>query len=137
MWDDSDPQTLIWVKKGFRPRRMLIANGGIARARRALCYRGRRVASLNNTMSGATIYRTSLMKPLACETTLALCALEPPEPMERVLTALRTLSDGSYLRMIIDREPLPLYALLTRGGFDYETHGSSAGRYEIDIWRTR
>ena len=77
------------------------------------------------------------MKPLVCETTLALCGLEPPEPMERVLAALRTLAADAYLRMIIDREPLPLFALLARAGFDYEAHGPCAGRYEIDIWRTR
>lgn len=77
------------------------------------------------------------MKPLACDTMLALCGLEPPEPMERVLAALRTLPTDAYLRMVIDREPLPLYSLLARAGFDYEAHGSSAGRYEIDIWCTR
>ncbi len=77
------------------------------------------------------------MKPLVCDTTLALCGLEPPEPMERVLAALPTLVDGRYLRMVIDREPLPLYALLTRGGFDYEVRGPHTGRYDIDIWRRR
>lgn len=75
------------------------------------------------------------MKPLACETTLALCGLEPPEPMERVLAALHTLAHDAYLRMVIDREPLPLFALLSRGGFDYEVRGPASGRCEIDIWR--
>ncbi|MGN6085285.1 DUF2249 domain-containing protein [Trinickia sp.] len=77
------------------------------------------------------------MKPLVCETTLVLCGLEPPEPMERVLAALRTLAADAYLRMVIDREPLPLFALLARTGFDCEVCGPSAGHYEIDIWRTR
>ncbi|MGG1945362.1 DUF2249 domain-containing protein [Trinickia sp. NRRL B-1857] len=75
------------------------------------------------------------MKPLVCETTLALCGLEPPEPMERVLAALRSLGDDSYLRMIIDREPFPLYGLLSRGGFEYDAQGPDKGRYAIDIWR--
>lgn len=75
------------------------------------------------------------MKPLICETTLVLCGLEPPEPMERVLAALRTLADDRYLHMVIDREPLPLYGLLSRGGFDHETLGPHKGRYDIHIWR--
>ncbi|MBU6486617.1 MAG: DUF2249 domain-containing protein [Burkholderiales bacterium] len=75
------------------------------------------------------------MKPLACETTLALCGLEPPEPMERVLAALPTLAGDHFLTMEIDREPLPLFALLARGGYDYEIREPLGGRYEIDIWR--
>ncbi|HTH75113.1 MAG TPA: DUF2249 domain-containing protein [Trinickia sp.] len=77
------------------------------------------------------------MKPFACETTLALCGLEPPEPMERVVAALRTLNVDRYLRMVIDREPLPLYSLLSRHGFDFESKGPLDGRFEIDIWRAR
>lgn len=76
-----------------------------------------------------------MMKPLACETMLALCGLEPPEPMERVIAALRTLADDCFLTMHIDREPVPLFALLARGGYDYEMRGPLGGRYEIDIWR--
>jgi len=75
------------------------------------------------------------MKPLVCETTLDLCGLEPPEPMERVLAALCSLGGDAYLRMIIDRAPLPLYALLSRGGFEYDAQGPDNGRYAIDIWR--
>lgn len=77
------------------------------------------------------------MKPLACETTLALCGLEPPEPMERVVAALRTLAVDRYVRMVIDREPFPLYSLLSRHGFDFEANGPVDGRFEIHIWRAR
>ncbi len=57
--------------------------------------------------------------------------------MERVLVALRALAADRYLRMVIDREPFPLYSLLTRNGFEYEAHALANRRFEIDIWRGR
>jgi uncharacterized protein (DUF2249 family) len=50
---------------------------------------------------------------------LDLCGLEPPEPMERVLDALSRLQAGDAIRMLIDREPRPLYRILEQNGFEY------------------
>ena len=49
--------------------------------------------------------------------TLDVCGLEPPEPLERVLEALSDLPKGRRLRMLIDREPRPLYRILQNNGF--------------------
>ncbi|MEO8170769.1 MAG: DUF2249 domain-containing protein, partial [Oxalobacteraceae bacterium] len=46
------------------------------------------------------------------EIELNVCGLEPPEPMERVLDAISQMSPGQRLRMVIDREPRPLYRIL-------------------------
>lgn len=61
--------------------------------------------------------------------------LEPPEPMERVLAALDTLPDGTQLRMLIEREPRPLYRILTRNGYTYYTALLPDFLYEVRIWR--
>ena len=50
---------------------------------------------------------------------LDLCGLEPPEPIERVLDALSRLQAGDEIRMLIDREPRPLYRILEQNGFEY------------------
>lgn len=64
-----------------------------------------------------------------------VCGLEPPEPLERVLEALSTLSPQQKLCMLIDREPLPLYRILTNNGYRYETQAAPDYRYEILIWK--
>ena len=65
---------------------------------------------------------------------LDLCGLEPPEPLERVLQAISTLAKGQRLRMLIDREPRPLYAILNNNGFQYSASTDASYRYEILIW---
>lgn len=67
--------------------------------------------------------------------TLDVCGLRPPEPMERVLSALDAMPDGNRLRVLIDREPFPLYAILQRNGYRHRTEPVEDGRYEISIWR--
>jgi uncharacterized protein (DUF2249 family) len=59
--------------------------------------------------------------------------LMPPEPMVRVLDALDSIGPGQRLRMLIDREPLPLYRILERNGFRYDAHMDGAGVFEIVI----
>jgi uncharacterized protein (DUF2249 family) len=60
-------------------------------------------------------------------------ALEPPEPLERVLDALADLPAGDRLRVRVRREPFPLYDLLRRMG--YAWNGTpAAGGYEVLIW---
>jgi len=59
--------------------------------------------------------------------------LEPPEPMERVLTALDDLRPGQGIRFLIHREPLPLYGALRQMGFRHKTHLLEDGSYEVQI----
>jgi len=68
------------------------------------------------------------------EIELNVCGLEPPEPMERVLDAISLMAPGQRLRMVIDREPRPLYRILDNNGFAHETHSRSDYLYEILIW---
>ena len=57
----------------------------------------------------------------------------PPEPMERVLDALTALLPGQRLRMLIDREPLPLYRILDRNAYTRQVSQPVPGLYEIVI----
>jgi uncharacterized protein (DUF2249 family) len=60
-------------------------------------------------------------------------ALEPPEPLERVLDALADLPAGDRLLVHHRREPFPLYDLLRRMGYAWRTEGEE-GCYRILIW---
>ena len=64
-----------------------------------------------------------------------VCGLEPPEPMERVLDALSQLPRGRRLRMLIDREPRPLYLILEGNGYAYQQTLRPDYLYEIVIWQ--
>ncbi len=59
--------------------------------------------------------------------------LEPPQPLERVLDGLSELAPGDRLRVILRREPFPLYGFLQRLGYAWETHPED-DRYEVLIW---
>jgi uncharacterized protein (DUF2249 family) len=61
--------------------------------------------------------------------------LPPPEPMELVLEALASLDPGDRLRLLIHREPLPLYDLLRGGGYQWQCHAQADGTFEVLIWR--
>jgi len=64
--------------------------------------------------------------------------LEPPEPFERVMEALCELEPGDEILFIIDREPQPLYRVLTRNGYTWTaTHHQDDGRFEIVIREKR
>jgi uncharacterized protein (DUF2249 family) len=67
---------------------------------------------------------------------LDVCGLEPPEPLERVLDALSRLEPGQKLRMLIDREPHPLYRILSNNGYQRSTEARPDFRYEILIWKS-
>ena len=71
------------------------------------------------------------------EIRLDVRGLEPPEPLEHVLDALSRLAEGQRLCMLIDREPYPLYGILNRNGFSYETTARPDYVYEILIWHRR
>lgn len=60
--------------------------------------------------------------------------LEPPEPMIRILEALDTLGPDERLRVLIDREPVPLYRILLRNGYQYRTTVQEEQCYEVMIW---
>jgi len=63
--------------------------------------------------------------------------LEPPEPLMLVLDALATLPKNACLRLLIHREPLPLYSLLQMEGWHYVTHPLGESEFEILITRSR
>jgi uncharacterized protein (DUF2249 family) len=71
------------------------------------------------------------------EISIDVCGLEPPEPLERVLDALSELAPGQQLRMLIDREPRPLYGILQQNGYTYEQHETPDHLYEILIRHRR
>ncbi|GAB3416948.1 DUF2249 domain-containing protein [Massilia agilis] len=60
--------------------------------------------------------------------------LPPPEPLERVLDALDTLLSGQRLRMLVDREPRPLYRILDANGHRFQAKSLADGSFEILIW---
>ncbi|MBD3813446.1 MAG: DUF2249 domain-containing protein [Betaproteobacteria bacterium] len=59
--------------------------------------------------------------------------LEPPEPMEKVMQALALLRPGQSIRLLLRREPFPLYPLLAERGYRHATRMESDGSYVILI----
>ncbi len=55
------------------------------------------------------------------ETELDVRYLDPPEPFERTIEALDRLQPGDTLRLLIHREPHPLYQMLRQSGYTYTT----------------
>lgn len=73
------------------------------------------------------------MKDPAGEIVLDARGLEPPEPMERVLQALALLRPGQTVRLLLHREPFPLYPLLAQRGYGHTTRRDADGSYVILI----
>lgn len=67
------------------------------------------------------------------ETVIDVQGLDPPEPMERILEALELLPQDSALRVMIHREPFPLYAILQDSGFEYRVDPGSESLFEVVI----
>ncbi|PKO63609.1 MAG: hypothetical protein CVU23_10065 [Betaproteobacteria bacterium HGW-Betaproteobacteria-17] len=59
--------------------------------------------------------------------------LEPPEPMEKVLQTLDLLRPGQSIRLLLHREPFPLYPLLAQRGYRHATRMDADGSYVILI----
>ena len=59
--------------------------------------------------------------------------LEPPEPMEKVLQTLALLRPDQSIRLLLHREPFPLYALLPDRGYRHDTRMEADGSYVILI----
>ncbi len=62
--------------------------------------------------------------------------LEPPEPFERIVAALSTLGAGEVLRVLIHREPLPLFAMLRENGYQYTVARDDDGTFVLRIWES-
>lgn len=60
--------------------------------------------------------------------------LPPPEPFEQVLDAIAELPGDGRLCVLHRRQPFPLYDVLQRLGYVWETSGTE-GEYRILIWR--
>ncbi|MFN3750835.1 MAG: DUF2249 domain-containing protein [Thiobacillus sp.] len=73
------------------------------------------------------------MKTPAAEIVLDARGLEPPTPMERVLQTLALLRPGQTIRLLLHREPFPLYPLLAQRGFGHATRREADGSYVILI----
>lgn len=69
------------------------------------------------------------------EVKIDVSMLEPCEPLERTLEALRQLRPGDYLRVLHRREPHLLYPLLESSGYTWRCRGDEPGGYEIFIWK--
>jgi uncharacterized protein (DUF2249 family) len=63
--------------------------------------------------------------------------LEPPEPFVQTMAALDTLVPGQRLRLILSREPYPLYRALELNGIAWRSERTAAGDFEIVMWRDR
>jgi TusA-related sulfurtransferase len=59
--------------------------------------------------------------------------LEPPEPMEKVMQVLALLRPGQSIRMLLHREPFPLYSILESQGYRHDTTPQADGSYVILI----
>ena len=63
--------------------------------------------------------------------------LQPPEPMQRALDALDTLTDGQYLKIIHRMQPFPLYDILSDNGFKYKAVNGEISAFDIYVWRAK
>jgi TusA-related sulfurtransferase len=63
--------------------------------------------------------------------------LEAPEPLEQVMHALAGLRPGQSIRLLLHREPFPLYPLLADLGYAHDTHAEADGTYVILIRSSR
>lgn len=60
--------------------------------------------------------------------------LEPPEPFVKTMEALDQISPGQKVRLLIAREPFPLYRALELNGFSWQTARTVDGDVEVLIW---
>jgi hypothetical protein len=59
--------------------------------------------------------------------------LEPPEPMEKVMQTLALLRPDQSIRLLLHREPFPLYSILAERGYGHDTRIEADGSYVILI----
>lgn len=58
-------------------------------------------------------------------------AMEPPEPMDHALTAADLLKSGEHVRMLLHREPFPLYSILEGMGYASRAQITPEGDFVI------
>lgn len=75
------------------------------------------------------------MLPNPADITLDARDMEPPEPFVATMEALDTLGVQQKLRLILTREPYPLYQALSKAGFKHQVSKTAQGTVEILIWR--
>jgi hypothetical protein len=59
--------------------------------------------------------------------------MEPPEPMEKVMATLALLRPHQSIRLLLHREPFPLYPILAERGCRHDTRMEADGSYVILI----
>lgn len=57
----------------------------------------------------------------------------PPLPLEMTLDALDQLQPGGELRLLIHREPGPLYSILAQNGYCHHTETQADGTFVVRI----
>jgi uncharacterized protein (DUF2249 family) len=67
---------------------------------------------------------------------LDVSALEPPEPMAKIIQALAKLKPEECLKIRHRREPFPLYEKLIQTGWEYSTIKQAEYRYIIFIFKS-
>ena len=70
------------------------------------------------------------------EQILDVSMLEPCQPLEQSLEAVRTLLAGDFLKVIHRREPSLLFPMLEQMGFSWRSRQTGNARFEILIWRS-
>ncbi len=70
------------------------------------------------------------------ERLLNVSALEPCEPMERILKAIDELRAGEYLHVLHRMEPVPLYSILKERGYDWLLQPGKTVPVELYVWRS-
>jgi uncharacterized protein (DUF2249 family) len=65
--------------------------------------------------------------------TLDVRNLEPPIPMEKALARIGRMASGQVLRLVIHREPFPLYELLDGMGYAHRTEAQPGGDFVVII----
>lgn len=61
--------------------------------------------------------------------------LPPPEPFENIMRALQQLPADETLQVLIHRQPYPLYDVLDKTGYTWQTTMLADGNYRIQITR--
>jgi TusA-related sulfurtransferase len=68
-----------------------------------------------------------------CVVHLDVRGLEPPVPMEQALDRIAHMAPRQTLRLLIHRQPYPLYELLDAMGYIHHTEAQVGGDYVVVI----
>jgi hypothetical protein len=84
--------------------------------------------------AGAFDHPPELTPPMPRHETLDVRGMQPPEPLERVLTLIDDFVPGDKLTLLIDCKAQPLYRILELNGFGYRAEPGTQSVYEVTIW---